>query len=260
MHRFDPLSRRGFLRLAPATLAATLVPGLVRGAEPTPPQMEGPYYPREAQTATRPGAWRDNDLTEIPGFAGTARGTRLVITGQVLDTGARPQGGALVEIWQACESGRYLSTKDRRRGREHDPAFQYWGSCATDQHGRYAFKTIVPPSYPSGVLPGWVRPPHIHVRVRRPGERDFVTQLYFDDPDRADNREVNLALQRRDLLLHGVPTGKREQLVRPVRALSAEPMAMLHGSHLDSGLPWTGLLGARWVDFPIVLDPQLWMD
>ena len=205
----------------------------------------GPFYPREAQIATRPGAWRDNDLTEIPGVDAVARGQRLVITGKVLDADQRPVDGAVVEIWQACLSGRYLSTKDRRRSRKHDPAFQYWGSCSVGDAGDHAFKTIVPPAYPSGVVPGWIRPPHIHVQVRAPGLDDFVTQLYFDETEQPDNAEVNLSLQRRDLLLMGVVQRKRDQLIRPVRALSAEPLAMLDDTSLDDGLPWAGLDGAR---------------
>ena len=65
-----------------------------------------------------------------------------------------------------------------------------------------------------------------------------------------------------DLLLAKVPAGRRDQLVRPVRRLPAgpAPLAMAGLGFPEALAPWTGLEGARAVDFPLVLDPALWLD
>lgn len=230
-------TRRGFVRLA-AGLVAGLTPGLALAApETTPPQMTGPYYPQPDQLALRPGAWRDNDLTVVPGGVASALGERMTIGGQVLGTDGRPAAGVTVEIWQANAEGRYLSGKDGRTGRPHDPEFQYFGTCRTDRDGRYVFRTIVPPSYPAGVIPGWTRPPHIHVRVRGASAAPFTTQLYWDDPT-DPLRDLHGRLQRRDLLLKKIKPRKRERLIRPMSLLQGE----------------------RHVDFPILLDADTYLD
>jgi len=199
--------------------------------------MTGPYYPRPDQLTLRPGAFQDNDLTLVPGVATEARGERLLVTGQVLSKAGRPVPGATVEIWQANSAGRYLSSKDTRAAREHDAGFQYFGICTTDSEGRYLFRTIVPPAYPSGVIPGWIRPPHIHVQVRGTGLPDFTTQVYWDDPT-DPLRTLHTRLRRRDLLIKGVKPRKREWLIRPVLRTRA---------------------AQRHLDFPIVLDQDRYL-
>jgi len=228
-------TRRGFVRLA-AGLAASLSPALALAArETTPGQMVGPYYPQDDQLALRPGAWQDNDLMVVPGGVASAAGRRMELGGQVRGTNGEPLRGATVEIWQANAEGRYLSGKDGRSERPHDPEFQYFGTCTTGDDGRYAFRTIVPPSYPAGVIPGWVRPPHIHVAVRSEGLEPFITQVYWDDPN-DPHRELHARLQRRDLLIKNVKPRKRDRLIRPMT-----------GDHVGR------------VDFPILLDADTWL-
>jgi protocatechuate 3,4-dioxygenase beta subunit len=230
--------------------------------------MEGPFYPRPEQRDARTGAWRDNDLTVVPGATVLAQGTRLFISGQVRSRDDRPLTDAHVEVWQACTSGRYLSSRDRRRGREHDAGFQYWGGCQVDAEGRYSFKTILPPSYPAGFIPGWIRPPHIHVRVARPGEADFITQLYFDDSYDPENETKHLELHRKDLIIRRLPANLRDMVIRPVELAPARPessprlTALGDSASIDAA---ESLLERTWgparmLDFPIVLDQQLYLD
>jgi protocatechuate 3,4-dioxygenase beta subunit len=119
-------------------------------ATPTPAQTEGPYY--------KAGSPERSSLLE-PGMAGT----RLVITGYVLDTDCRPIAGAKLDFWQADDAGRYDNS-----------GYTLRGHVFTDANGRYAIETIVP-----GLYPGRTR--HIHVKVQAPGKPALTTQLYLPD-------------------------------------------------------------------------------
>ncbi|MGE3923881.1 MAG: hypothetical protein AB7G13_13220 [Lautropia sp.] len=130
-------------------LAATPACGADRRAAATPRQTEGPYF-----TANSP---RRDSLIE----AGTT-GTRLLLTGRVVDAECRPVGGALLDFWQADAEGAY-----------DNQGFRLRGHLLADADGRYRLTTIVP-----GLYPGRTR--HIHVKVLRPGQaRGLTTQLYF---------------------------------------------------------------------------------
>ena len=93
----------------------------------------------------------------------TARGagTRLLLTGRVLDTSCRPIAGARVDVWQANAAGSYDNAGYRFRGYQ-----------LTDARGRYRLLTVVP-----GLYPG--RTEHIHVKVTPPGGGTLTTQLFF---------------------------------------------------------------------------------
>ena len=171
-------SRRSFLGKVPLTLTA--IAGLAviaRNAEGavtcdvTPRQTKGPFYPVVNQLD------KDIDLTSVAGQAGTATGEIVWINGIVRDTNCNPVADTLVEIWQACASGRYNHPNDPNVEAPLDPNFQYWGRAVTDVNGFYRFKTILPGAYPADV--GWMRPPHIHFRVLKRGYHELITQMYF---------------------------------------------------------------------------------
>jgi protocatechuate 3,4-dioxygenase beta subunit len=114
----------------------------------TPAQTEGPYYRAGAPQRT------------VLATAGV-RGTRLVVSGRVLDPSCRPVARARVDVWQADGSGAYDNAGYRLRG---------W--VRTDARGRYRFTTVVPGQYPG-------RTEHIHVKITPPGGDTLTTQLYF---------------------------------------------------------------------------------
>ena len=134
--------------------------------DPTPRQMEGPFFkPRTPQRAS---------LLE-PGI----NGARFVLTGFALSTACKPVAGALLDFWQADDQGDYDNQGYRLRGHQF-----------SDADGRYRLETIVP-----GLYPGRTR--HIHVKVQAPNRPALSTQVYF--PGEAQNEDDFLF--RADLLM-----------------------------------------------------------
>ena len=163
-------SRRQFLRGAAISAAGLSLPSFfhVPGAfaealQLTPPQTEGPFYPDRLPLDT------DNDLLIINDGITPAVGEITHLSGRVLDAAGNPLRSALVEIWQVDGRGVYLHTADRHAQR--DANFQGFGRFMTGSSGEYYFRTVKPVPYPG-------RTPHIHFKIKRPGEYDFTTQCY----------------------------------------------------------------------------------
>jgi protocatechuate 3,4-dioxygenase beta subunit len=138
-------------------------------------EVTGPLLGNDLITA------HDADLTTQRD--GEPIGQRIIVSGQVRDSGGRPVPDTLIEIWQTNAAGRY------RHSREHhpaplDPNFDGIGRCITDSAGRYRFVTIQPGSYPWGNHYNAWRPAHIHFSLfGRAFTQRIVTQMYFEgDP------------------------------------------------------------------------------
>jgi protocatechuate 3,4-dioxygenase beta subunit len=130
------------------------------GDEPTAHEGEGPFF--------KPQSPQRGNLRE-PGVTGRP----VELSGLVLTRSCRPVQGALVDLWQADDSGVY-----------DNKGFRLRGHVLTDVEGRYAFHTIVP-----GLYPGRTR--HYHVKIQAPGESSILTtQFYF--PDEKRNRSDGL--------------------------------------------------------------------
>lgn len=138
-------------RVGPPRLAPT--PMCDDGDDPTPPQMEGPYF--------KPGSPRRSSIV-TPGMPGTP----LTVTGIVYSLSCRPVNRALLDFWQADNYGNYDNYGYRLRGHQY-----------TDAMGRFSLTAIVP-----GLYPGRTR--HIHVKVQAPYQRILTTQLYFPNEPR----------------------------------------------------------------------------
>ncbi|OLF13934.1 dioxygenase [Actinophytocola xinjiangensis] len=143
----------GLVSATPAlarTASATppLTPMCDDGDDPTPPQMEGPYF--------TPNSPQRTSLVE-PGMPGT----RLTITGFVFGLSCQPLANVLLDFWQCDAGGIYDNTGYRLRGHQF-----------TNAQGAYSLSTIVP-----GLYPGRTR--HVHVKVQAPGRPILTTQLYF---------------------------------------------------------------------------------
>src|SRR6201994_1838048 len=120
---------------------------------------------------------QDADLTTQ--HAGEPQGQRIIVFGQVRDSGGRPVPDTLLEIWQTNAAGGY------RHSPEHppaplDPNFTGTGRAITDAGGRYRFVTVQPGSYPWGNHRNAWRPAHIHFSLfGRAFPQRLVTQMYF---------------------------------------------------------------------------------
>lgn len=160
----------------------------------TPLQPEGPFYPVVDQLD------KDADLVHVQGAPQPAKGEVVLLQGKVLDQNCHPVKGALVEIWQACKTGKYNHPSDPNTA-ELDPYFQYWGKAVTDEKGAYLFRTIIPGAYPAGA--GWIRPPHIHFKISALGYQEMITQMYFHGHP----------LNASDRILRQLPKSEQEKLI-----------------------------------------------
>ncbi|MEY4631167.1 MAG: hypothetical protein RIQ81_1287 [Pseudomonadota bacterium] len=161
----------------------------------TPAQPEGPFYPVKDQLD------KDADMTQVRGRGEAALGESVILAGIVRDADtSAPVEGALVEFWQACASGKYDHPSDPNTA-PLDPNFQYWAQVKTDGQGRFSLKTVRPGAYPAG--DGWVRPPHIHVKIHRQGYPSLTTQIYF----------AGEALNDQDLILQRLSPAQRELVI-----------------------------------------------
>ena len=169
--------RRNFLKrsLALGTFitASWLLPSSVYSScNLTPRESSGPFYPLGYPLD------QDNDLTYVKDKSQKAKGKIIYVKGIVQDENCVPVPKAIIEVWQACATGRYNHPRDRNPA-ELDPNFQYWGRTITNGQGEYGFKTIKPGSYPASWF--WTRPPHIHFTARSPKHFELTTQMYFSD-------------------------------------------------------------------------------
>lgn len=139
----------------------------------------------------------DGDIIARPHSAGH----HVVIEGTVRDGKRDPVPDALVEVWQADALGKYCHPADCQ-DRPRDAAFYGFGRVATDQDGRFAFKTIVPGRVagPDGKL----QAPHLAIGFLARGVLTrLVTRLYFDgEPSNAE-----------DAVLALVPAARRSTLL-----------------------------------------------
>lgn len=203
-------SRRSLLKNSLTTSAALLGISAIAKAQgqclalKTPPQPEGPFYPIVDQLD------KDNDLINVRGSKKIAKGQVIIVQGVVADQNCQPVPGVLVEIWQACHTGKYNHASDPNPAKL-DPDFQYWGKAVTNARGEYRFRTIVPGAYPAG--DGWIRPPHIHYKVSRVGYKELITQMYFA------GHELNM----KDLYIQRLSPADRAKVIIPLKHVQGLP-------------------------------------
>jgi protocatechuate 3,4-dioxygenase beta subunit len=111
-------------------------------------------------------------------------GEPLVMNGRVADASGTPIAGAKVEVWQTATNQLY-DVQDDNQPRGHLRA-----TFTTDERGEYAFRTVLPVSYPiptdgpAGQLLQSLgrhpfRPAHVHFMISAPGTRTLVTHLFL---------------------------------------------------------------------------------
>lgn len=137
----------GLALAAVAATASSASASQCEGFPPTPGQIGGVHF--------RPSPLRHSVVYP------TLAGTRLTLDGLVVTTACKAIGHARIDFWQADSHGHYDDTGFRLRSHQF-----------TDARGRYRLETIVPGPYPG-------RTPHLHVKVRAPGQPTLTTELYF---------------------------------------------------------------------------------
>lgn len=177
--------RRRKLMLAMSGLIAAGASGTVAALMPTPRQSAGPFYPETLPLDD------DNNLTEVAGRTGKAKGIVSDVNGRIMDINGKPLRDLRIEIWQCDANGRYRHPRENA-SRPLDENFQGHGFTITNAEGLYRFLTIRPVPYPG-------RTPHIHVAVFPADEHPFITQLYIAGEERNET----------DFLYNYIPSNKR---------------------------------------------------
>ncbi|MEM7729156.1 MAG: hypothetical protein AAF311_07760 [Pseudomonadota bacterium] len=123
----------------------------------------------------------ENDLTRLSQDGPVADGTVIDVSGRIRSSSGLPVRDALIELWNANTFGRYTHIDDQSN-LPLDPNFTGFGRVATDEHGAYRFRTILPGQYLARADIGRWRPRHLHFSIQG-GTSRLVTQMYFDgDP------------------------------------------------------------------------------
>ena len=146
-------------------------------------------------------------ITEDLAPAGVA-GERIALQGRVIDGDGKPVNDALVEIWQANAQGKYAHPLDHQ-AKPPEKGFRGFGRSATDDQGRFRFRTIKPGRVPGP--DGRLQAPHIAVNVFMRGQlKQLVTRVYFpDEPANAEDAVLALvAADRRGTLIAKKTGGK----------------------------------------------------
>jgi protocatechuate 3,4-dioxygenase, alpha subunit len=145
--------------------------------EPTPSQTVGPFFH---------DALLDEDRSELvpPDHPRVVR-----IVGTVYDGAGEPVPDAMVEIWQANESGHYADPTFDGEDQAHDPAtFSGFGRSGTDADGQFSFATVKPGPVPGP--DGSPQSPHVMVSVFARGLlKRLVTRIYFPDEGESNARD-----------------------------------------------------------------------
>jgi protocatechuate 3,4-dioxygenase beta subunit len=153
------------------------------------------------------------DLSRITPEAPRAQGELMILNGQVVDEEGRPASGAIVEMWQANASGKYIHAYDQSEA-PVDPNFIGSGRFQADAEGRFSFTTVKPGAYPVPESDWWWRPPHIHFSIFGGSWMTrLVTQIFLPGEP----------LNEHDLLLNSVPDPEAR------RRLIATALPPLHG-------------------------------
>lgn len=137
---------------------------------PTPDQVQGPYF-------------LENAPLRKEMFPEGTPGKQIRLSGQVLNTSGKLIKDAIVDFWVADPDGVY-DNQDKDGNPFPLPTDKHKYRCrvVTDESAEYLVDLLRPGNYPLDGK-GNMRPAHIHVRIKAPGYKTKVTQLYFiDDP------------------------------------------------------------------------------
>lgn len=109
---------------------------------------------------------------EVIAKAGTA-GQALVLEGSVVDGEGAPVNDAILEIYQADATGKYVADSPEARS---GSLFTGFGRATTDKFGRFSFCTV----YPGVSATDIGHAPHLNLMVFARGlVKPLLTRIYF---------------------------------------------------------------------------------
>lgn len=192
------MDRRTLVRSSMLTAVGMLIPvHVMAAAECTATTLtdQGPLYPEKNIP------W-GNDLTQVSGVEGIAKGQPVIVFGQVKSPDCQVIPDTVVEIWQADDSGYYDHSLHPAPG-GLDPSFKYFSKVRTDAHGRYFFKTIMPKWYRIFDID---RAAHIHFKVVASNQKSFITEMYFEGAEQDK-------LRQKDRVFQGISSDKKSLVI-----------------------------------------------
>jgi protocatechuate 3,4-dioxygenase alpha subunit len=161
-------------------------------SEQTPSQTVGPYF-AYCLTPEQYG-YKFTRLAGPQMVDEPIQGERIRVTGRVLDGDGAAVSDAMIEIWQADDTGSYPDPS-RQDG------FTGFGrvGTGTDRHNRFWFDTVKPGATPDG------QAPHLNVMVFMRGLLSHLyTRIYFSDEE---------TLNAADPVLGSVDETRRQTLI-----------------------------------------------
>ena len=120
------------------------------------------------------GAKRLNSIDTLPGFS--TNEPKMIIQGTVYQPdGKTPAAGVIIYAYHTNQEGIYPTKGDEKGWARRHGYIRGWAK--TDAHGKYAFYTFKPGSYPSRTDPA-----HVHLTVKEPDKNEYyIDSIHFDD-------------------------------------------------------------------------------
>ncbi|KIK67479.1 hypothetical protein GYMLUDRAFT_37608 [Collybiopsis luxurians FD-317 M1] len=166
--------RHEFILLSDVLGVSSLVDSLNNAKPPgaTEACVLGPFFTEDA-----------HEFQNGESIASEGKGDYLYVHGKVLDTSGKPVAGAIIDTWETDGHGLY----DTQYADRSEPDCR--GRLYSAEDGSYAFRAVVPVSYPipsDGPVGKLVtnlgrhvfRPNHLHMQVEAPGYEKLVTAFY----------------------------------------------------------------------------------
>ncbi|KAF8157114.1 intradiol ring-cleavage dioxygenase [Crassisporium funariophilum] len=167
--------RQEFILLSDTLGVSTLVDSINNAKPPgaTESTVLGPFFTEDAQ-----------DVENGDSIASEGKGDYLFLEGLVTDVQGRPVPNAIIDTWETDGHGLY----DTQYTSREKPDCR--GRLRTAADGSYAFRAVVPVSYPipnDGPVGRMVallgrhvfRPAHLHIHIEAPGFETLTTAIYF---------------------------------------------------------------------------------
>ncbi|KAF5324248.1 hypothetical protein D9619_011402 [Psilocybe cf. subviscida] len=167
--------RQEFILLSDTLGVSTLVDSINNAKPPgaTEGTVLGPFFTEDAP-----------DLDKGASIASEGKGDYMFVEGIVQDVQGKPIPNAIIDTWETDGHGQYDTQYDNREFPDCR------GRLRTAEDGSYAFRAVVPVSYP---IPGdgtvgrmmsvlgrhIYRPAHLHIQIAAPGYATLITSLFF---------------------------------------------------------------------------------